>query len=1601
MEGTTKNVEGKSSVVTRGNYTANLLGNIRGHLAGLQGYDIMALELIQNADDAKAEAVVFDITDDALVVWNSGTFTYCGEMSPQCWMMQEEGYSCDFHRIADVGSGGKLAKSENIGRFGIGFVSTYQITDHPEIYSSGLKLQLIPEKGEFVSAEVPVEEGTEFFLPWATDPNSIARREIGATAVRSKDIDQLQDEFISVLRKSLLFLRHIRKAEVRRNGMLLLCCELARPEESSLVLTYTPENKTERWHIIRGDAEEAAAKLAVEYELLKTYDRSSKFAIALKLEPESLQEGLLYAFLPTEQATGLPLHINADFFPEADRKALIFSGNQHSRYWNEMLIEAAAMELAKAPEALGKLIGEENLWRIVHQAAEMAHSGSDYPDCFDFFWEHLSASVSQSQVAIDNNGQLRTPDQVYLPKGVTPSEIQLSALNRLDINLISPRLSSYRNTLSKVGTPVLSLDRLVGILETNLAAVREGAPKTDEKMLQEFWVPLWEVLEELLPEPVKSSRPYFGNKVINHLKNLECLATEDLFIVSLGSAYRSPSSIDASRPTNVFPKLAIASRQINRYPKLSRLIDRLDLEAVSKHLDSQVSLYGVKDVIEAEPAALRELYTLLADLDGVAPSSDRVYSVLRELPLWYSSRGLIKASKALLPGNFKDPTGSGALLDTSILSPAARQFVSEKLGVKTQTISAFVETVLPSFFDPSGPTDEERYCVLIRELSNHPDLLDNPSPLKILRSLPILPTQDGGWATPGNVYERKDWLEKVLGRAEHLWLDFSKLPPEQSVRVFVDALGVLHDPAPIHIVDRLKSLSDRFVPNDDTKKLSSEAFYTLGEVALRQADQENLSTALSELKNSRCLPAKGDEENWYYPSELYAPFRSEGFESQANILDFRNTARLSPNLLDELGINQRPPTALVISHLQHCIENGIAPHETTYRILSERAKDDPEISKLHGTRCIYVDQLKGFVKPSKVYWSQQQLGRFAYRVPAKLESFTNFFEVIGVKDSPGSDDLIEIVLEIIDEFYQRSEPLFGADRKVYELCMRGIAEALSEGTVEDEDLMRLQEAPSILNLKDRFAYPDEVLLHDSEWLSKFFDGELNSALCKLDPELWQLAQELGVEALSNACILSLDRIEGESSLEGEVSETLNQRARIIRRLLHDKPKGVQERVTEAFTKLRVYSVESIHVQALAVVDQQEIPAPVCSAEAFFDYTKDELLVTSPFAEGSWAAVLTSLLHQLMPDESGSDVTKLTLMFHSVLKMPPEDANAHLTSFGVPELAMDDEPEGYDLGTQQLGELGHTGTVDEEAENLPPKETEDRGGEADTPKSDEAAEGKPDDVLVKPTAPLETSGANDKESGAENRKANDVSESASGGFDKNDGVKPKHHKGRPKHKEQWDKRLLSYMRMRDPQEEGSSEDSGGREHNLAVEAAARQAVCEYEENRGRIPTQMPQTHPGHDIESIEPETGESRLIEVKGINGEWNNAGVGLSRLQFNSAQKYGDGYWLYVVEFVSDPDNVRVHPIQNPASQVTSFMFDGNWREATVDEVEDPAAGFVPGARIKHSTMGVGEIIEVKKRGLVKSLTVQFEGKPQPTRNVLANIHQMQILEPENGKDDS
>ena len=179
-----------------GTYTANVLGTIRSHLEALQGYDVMALELIQNADDAGAGEVSFDVTDEALIVSNSAEFSYCGDLrhSPCQGVISHKdrpSKQCDFHSIVEVASGGKLGDSENIGRFGIGFISTYQITDSPEIHSLDLAVRLHPEVSQWSGHRTRRVAGTRLTFPWAKNSGSSVRALLQLSAISDEHITRV------------------------------------------------------------------------------------------------------------------------------------------------------------------------------------------------------------------------------------------------------------------------------------------------------------------------------------------------------------------------------------------------------------------------------------------------------------------------------------------------------------------------------------------------------------------------------------------------------------------------------------------------------------------------------------------------------------------------------------------------------------------------------------------------------------------------------------------------------------------------------------------------------------------------------------------------------------------------------------------------------------------------------------------------------------------------------------------------------------------------------------------------------------------------------------------------------------------------------------------------------------------------------------------------------------------------------------------------------------------------------------------------------------------------------------------------------------------
>ena len=402
-------------------YRANLLGNIEQALKGLQGYGIMALELIQNADDAGAKSLFFDVRDDALIVGNDEAFSSCGFQEPECpWIKCGDPSGlrrpCNFHAIAEMGSRSKLHAQEQIGRFGIGFVSVYQITDTPIIRSAGIELRLNPQTQEVVKSEVAFSPGTQFVLSWAATESDV-RSGLNASPTPVDVADKVVTEIERVLQGSLLFLRHVVRVELRRNGTLLVDVEINRYAED-VTLQFRPSGITHRWLVLSRKADDivANAKLLERFETLARLDRSMMVSVAVPINLEQV-DGMLYAYLPTRQSTRMSIHVNADFFPHASRQAIVLEGEQHDRYWNEALIETAAAALADNFVRIRDILGPTRFWKLAESTFQRRAEPAFKP-----FWDRLGKAATEAPSIWTTQGAWRLAKETALP----PSPCQLA-----------------------------------------------------------------------------------------------------------------------------------------------------------------------------------------------------------------------------------------------------------------------------------------------------------------------------------------------------------------------------------------------------------------------------------------------------------------------------------------------------------------------------------------------------------------------------------------------------------------------------------------------------------------------------------------------------------------------------------------------------------------------------------------------------------------------------------------------------------------------------------------------------------------------------------------------------------------------------------------------------------------------------------------------------------------------------------------------------------------------------------------------------------------------------------------------------------------------
>jgi sacsin len=211
-------------------------------------------EFIQNADDAEADEIVFVIDEQEYEVTGLPDSMHWLHTTPALLVYNNKSFSDrDIKGIQDIGDSGKSLSLGKTGRFGLGFNSSYNVTDVPcfftrnELYFFDPHFQTIPEASvespgrsfrvdELIGAKWPLLDaflpfagngyefdGTVFRLPFRSTQqasNSRIKKDAYTVSDALEAVNELQQMGSAIL----LFLKNVRRLKVehrKRDGSVL------------------------------------------------------------------------------------------------------------------------------------------------------------------------------------------------------------------------------------------------------------------------------------------------------------------------------------------------------------------------------------------------------------------------------------------------------------------------------------------------------------------------------------------------------------------------------------------------------------------------------------------------------------------------------------------------------------------------------------------------------------------------------------------------------------------------------------------------------------------------------------------------------------------------------------------------------------------------------------------------------------------------------------------------------------------------------------------------------------------------------------------------------------------------------------------------------------------------------------------------------------------------------------------------------------------------------------------------------------------------------------------------------------------------------------
>lgn len=1437
----------------------NYLGFLSQQLGDLRGITTLAHELIQNADDAKNDAgelsatqIIFDIRDDALVVSNDAVF-------------REK----DFDRMRQIASGSKRDETgdRTTGVFGVGFISVYQVTDRPEIDSAGRRWTLQPEEREdrrivqVRDTSITTEKGTVFKLPWAFNDSQV-RRELKVSTVDRDYINSFVDELSDSLPQAILFLKKLDTIELRRNGRSVR--RITRIVSGNTITVECDGANRQVWRILTGHFTDDASKLKERFSPYIENNREDLVQIAI---PDTLlDDGLLFATLPTEQPTGLPFHIDADFFPTSDRKSIAFEDtSDHRSEWNRAVIRATASIVSDNLISLRNMFRKDasSFWDILNRLHEVYQKHKDNTrQPFGDFWKRLHPALQKHQIVYAESKKWLTPDEVRIPTG--PKEVEaVPAFEALGIEIVHRDIRQYRNILTSNGVSVLRVKDICEALQMR-GLTEQRQPVPSDFRLEMLWGGIHGVLENTRGRSARQEAE-------EELCKCALALGLDGHLWPCGSVYRADA-----RTRKIFANLMpddVSFLTVERTPSLLKILcpPFVSCSAIKEleRLDADDFQAKWREDLFRPSALLKWFDDNKAELS----EDDMLCERLAEIPIFPSAEKLCPLRKLYLPGGFNDPIGVTDLVDVGQLKGLSDFLRS--LGARELTFENYAREYIPRAF--SGNTRPKTKNQLLDILATRiGEIRENDRLKDKFAKTNIVECADGEFRRPGMVYFSCKEVQSVLGAFVH----YARLPGGLKDRKDLYRwLGVKGRPRPKDVLDVIdKLVADP--PNLDSIQTINRILEAVGktwDVAGNHYDS---------LKNKAWLLAERRPDRWYKPNELYATDYKNLFESQAQFIDLSyGIQQQISGFLRYLGVSRRPQPFQVVRHLLECCKHNNKPPNGIYRWLNNAKNAQSDLYKLRNSACLCVEG--EYLRPDQVFWGKHLFGRFRVQLGPDFRAYQKLLEALGIRETPDHSDAIQVLKEIPEKV--GNNPLNPEDNDVVLQCWIMLAEALKQEKINDKAIKTaLEEIKCVPNTKKLLLPPSWMFLEDRPGLADKFFKHFQNNLVSRTERIWQAMEAAGVRPISDV-------------VRGEIHNAPNQK----------EDKELKERIRERTALIKTISKNAIHLDSIRFfrTDQLEvkwhteafksISTEPKSISAHLESSEKIIYFASQNDSTPWAAIARELTQAIAP---GDEISRISPGLKIILEADSRaDAVSQLHDLGI---ALTEELRNQISNGKVAESFGETS--DSSSVEVPSGDGTSEGTEVKTPESDQPLEDDKDSA----SSNASTSATTGSGLGTTTERPTDTRSSGQSG-------------GQTDTKQtQRSRPFISYVATHPDDKEADTDNLGHKDRMALEEKAIKLILAREPEMRWQ---RTPSYNPGFDLYQVDEQGQKIRWCEVKAMTGSLQDRPVGLSRKQFDYARKQGGAYWLYIVECAGDENETRIVRIQDPAGKARTFTFDHGW----------------------------------------------------------------------------